>query len=357
MLTTKLFEGPRLFAELEKDWRVLANEDPSATPFQTWEWQSTWWNYFGGSKEPRALAVYEGQDLVGLMAFVRTAGAWRTLRSLGIGPSDYLQPLSRPGHENQAAEATRNYAAEASDIDLVDLHQLRETKPLVELTDPQTRIEQATCLVLDLPRTYDEYLKTLGKSLRYDVKRLDKSLFQEGKARIDLIKTGDLQSGYEIFLEQHKARWRKRLLPGAFLGKTVRFHRDWICHADRNGWLRMSLLRVDGEVAGAIYAMSFQNVVYYYQAGFDPSKSSISPGTLLVAHTIRTAIDEGAQRFDFMRGDEPYKRRWKPQHVWKNHRLLMYGAGARGRWGASWNERAWRVERRVRAKLEGGKLL
>ena len=66
---------------------------------------------------------------------------------------------------------------------------------------------------------------------------------------------------------------------------------------------------------------------YYYQAGFDPNNGSISPGTFLVAHTIRKAIEEGSKHFDFMRGDEPYKRRWKPQHVHRNLRLIASANG------------------------------
>ena len=48
-----------------------------------------------------------------------------------------------------------------------------------------TTDDQARCLVLDLPPTYDTFLATLGKSLRYDVRRLDKSPFKEGKATIE----------------------------------------------------------------------------------------------------------------------------------------------------------------------------
>jgi CelD/BcsL family acetyltransferase involved in cellulose biosynthesis len=127
---------------------------------------------------------------------------------------------------------------------------------------------------------------------------------------------------------------------------------DWARLSIERGWLWLSILRLEGEPIGAIYAMALGETCYFYQAGFDPSKGSISPGTLLVAATIRRAIEEGKTKFDFLRGDEPYKRRWKPQHEYKNVRLVA-PMDARGRLGVRWIEAASRVEMKVRERLEG----
>ncbi len=353
MLRTEVLKGADLFSTLRADWRDLVESSPGAGPFQTWEWQSTWFKHFGAGKMPTALVLREGNDLVGLMAFVKTTGPWRTMRPLGIGPSDYLRPLSREGFQEPVAEAVSDHLHSTTDVDLVDLHQLRENEPLASVCRPDARVTQARCLVLDLPSTYDEYLKMLGKSLRFDVRKLDKSLFSGGRATIAPVPRDEVRTGFETFLYQHRARWRKKRLPGAFLGRSLAFHREWIEKAAEREWLRLSLLRLDGQVIGAIYAMRSAGTVYYYQAGFDPDHSSVSPGTLLVAHTIRTAIEEGATSFDFMRGDEPYKRRWKPQNAWRNERLLFSLNPVRGNVGLGWNLMASGIEDRLRAKLEG----
>jgi len=352
MLRVNVLSGAGLFKELQGPWRELANSACSATPFQTFEWQSTWWEHYGGLREPQAICIYEGQDLVGLMPLVRSRGPWRTLRPMGIGPSDYLHPLSREGYEDAVAVHVHDAAVNAKNVDLVDLHQVRQTRTLAGQFKGE-KIEQATCLLLDLPKTYDEYLATLGKSLRYDVRKLDKSLFKTGKARIEEVPKDKIDEGMEILFEQHKLRWRKRGLPGAFLGKGIRFHKDWAAKAADNEWLWLSVLLLDDRPIGAIYAMAKGDTAYYYQAGFDPSQGAVSPGTLLVAHTIRRAIEAGKQHFDFMRGDEPYKRRWKPQHVHLNLRLIAASGGLMGSLGSSWNRAGSRVESRVRARLEG----
>lgn len=355
MLRTEQVTGPEMFDSLRERWRSLAR-DACATPFQTWEWQSVWWKHYGGFSEPRAVTVYEGDDLVGLFPMIRTRAPWRVLRPMGIGPSDYLHPVARPGYEDRVAREVAETLAASTGVDLIDLHQLRETQPLAGIASG-VRFDQATCLVLDLPETYDAYLATLGKSLRYDVRKLDKTMFKEGRATIEVCGAADVDRGLGILFDLHKARWKERHLPGAFLGKTVSFHREWAPLAAKNGWLNLGILHVDKQPIGAIYAMSSATSVFYYQAGFDPAHGSVSPGTLLVASTIRRAIDEGRRHFDFMRGDEGYKRRWKPQHELKNVRLVSPVRSPLGAIGAGWNRFGFRVEKRIRERLEGRGLL
>lgn len=355
MLRTGLVTGPELFGALRADWLELQANSPGATPFQTFEWQSIWWKHFGGNKVPMALTVHEGDDLVGLMPLTRTRLPWRAVRPMGVGPSDYLHPLARSGYEDEVAERLLERLRASRDVDLVDLHQVRETNALGVAASGA--IHQATCLVLDLPPTYDEYLGMLGKSLRYDVRKLDKSLFKEGRARIEWVGETGVLPGMDVLFDLHRQRWKERHLPGAFLGRSIAFHREWAIRAAESGWLRLGLLHVDGQAIGAIYSMTMAGTAYYYQAGFDPAQGAVSPGTLLVASAVRRAIDEGARHFDFMRGDEGYKRRWKPQRELKNLRILVPASGAMGRLGSRWNAAGWRVEQRIRARLEGRGLL
>lgn len=357
MLRTSVLGGPDCTEDIRIEWQELVRNAPTATPFQTFEWQSTWLRHFRRTKRPHLLAIREGNDLVGLMPLVRTIGPWRTVRAMGCGASDYLHPLAMAGYEEQVAAAVADHVRELGKVDLIDLHQIRETQPLAERAAAKTKMEQATCLLLDLPDTYDAYLATLSKSLRYDVRRLEKSLFKEGRATVEQVTEDEIGLGLDILFEQHKKRWKKRGQPGAFLGRSQKFHHEWASQAIRQDWLWLGILRLDGDPIGAIYAMRLADTCYYYQAGFDPSKGSISPGTLLVAATIRRSIDEGLAHFDFLRGDEPYKRRWKPQHELKNYRLLHARNLHLGGMGASWNQAGSRVEARIRARLEGKGLI
>ncbi len=361
MIRTRWWTGPDWVGELESPWRELSEASPSATPFQTWEWQTAWMRHLGRTKSPFVWTAHEGDDLVGLMPLVQSGGVWRVLRSMGSGASDYLHPLARAGCERAVAERLREDLRERRDVDLIDLHQIRETEPVAEGwsvggAGSQRTLEQAVCLVLDLPRSYDEFVSSLGKSLRYDVRRLDKIC--EGGLKVEDVPADELPEAMHAFFSCHRSRWRSRGLPGAFLGAKARaFHFDWALLASKRGWLRLARLKREGRIVGVIYAMALGDTVYFYQSGFEPAEKAISPGTLLVAHTVRNAIEEGAKRFDFLRGDEPYKRRWKPQHALRNVRILAPAGGILGRLAHGWNSVGFRIESRLRARLEGRGLL
>ena len=354
MPTARWIEGSDVFDRWETPWKGLVGVAKNATPFQTFEWLETWFRHFGGRKKPVALAVFEGDDLVGWWPMVRSAGTWPVLRPMGKGPSDYLHPLIR----QDATDVGATMAAALADLDavLVDLHQLRNDlagdvlPQLTGLLGPPIR--QAECLVLDLDKPYDAYIQSLGKSLRFDVRRLEKAPFSSGDATIEVAEASTVQTSLEELFRLHAMRWRRRWQPGAFPSNLRRFHLEWAARAQKNGWLELSVLNVEGEPIGALYAMSLNGSTYYYQAGMDPSKNSISPGTLLVASAIRRATERGDRHFDFLRGDEAYKRRWKPQHAFTNSRYLIGRPGIRTAAGLKWNQVGSRIEAKVRARLE-----
>ena len=49
---------------------------------------------------------------------------------------------------------------------------------------------------------------------------------------------------------------------------------------------------------------------FFYNAGADPDARELSPGVTGTAAYIRDRMAAGRTRFDFLRGDEPYKYEW-----------------------------------------------
>ena len=49
---------------------------------------------------------------------------------------------------------------------------------------------------------------------------------------------------------------------------------------------------------------------YFYNAGWTPEARELSPGVTGAAAYIRDRIAAGRTRFDFLRGNEPYKYEW-----------------------------------------------
>lgn len=337
---------------LEPAWRDLFADTPAATPFQSFEWTTIWARHFLGHRRPLAFAFYEGQDLVGVYPAYVSKGAWRALRPMGLGQSDYLAPLARTGREESVARALRETVASLPKVDLIDFQQVRETHPLV--SEAPGLIEQANCLVAELPATYDEYAQSLGKNQRYKLSKLRRQVLEAGRAEIEFVAPETAASFAEELFALHRTRWRKRLLPGVFVGRRRQdFHREILASPIAFA----SRLKTMGRTVGVVYCFRAGTGLYYYQAGFDPELGHLSPGTLLLAESIRRAMEGGARAFDMMRGDEPYKRNWKPTAVYRNVRLILPGAGLRHRAGQVFNRRAAELESRLRARFEGKGLL
>ena len=318
--------------------------------FQTPEWQANWLKHYGDPSRVIQLQIREGNDLVGLWNLYRHRSTWRSVRPLGVGPSAYLGPVG--GLNDLYKEAIESLNKKS----LVDIHQLPSDHEALAAFEGLEAIEQAKCLVLDLPSSFDEYVKTLSKSLRYDVRRINGKALKEKGATVEWVTAETVDKFADAFFHLHKLRWKQRGLPGAFFGKAERFQRDWLRTAAEQNKLWMNLLIADGNPVGCLYAMRHEQTCYFYQAGMDPAASSLSPGTVLVAQTILRAIEEGCTEFDFMRGDEPYKRRWKPTRERTNFRIIMPPQSALTKAGYAWNKAAWRVESTVRERVEGKSL-
>ena len=64
---------------------------------------------------------------------------------------------------------------------------------------------------------------------------------------------------------------------------------------------------VEDRPAAALFCLEYGDTVGLYNSGFDPEARALSPGVVLIARTIEDAIARGFRRYDFLRGEEPYK--------------------------------------------------
>ena len=58
------------FEELQGKWNKLLNKSPGNTIFLTWEWQSIWWNVFGGELYIITVIIPESNELIAILPFV-----------------------------------------------------------------------------------------------------------------------------------------------------------------------------------------------------------------------------------------------------------------------------------------------
>jgi CelD/BcsL family acetyltransferase involved in cellulose biosynthesis len=303
----------RRIPRLDRDaWNECLLRYPGATPFHGWAWNQAYQDVF--RPQPALYGLFDGIELAGLYPLRRNGAV---LRPLAAGPSDYLHPLG-----DFPTDLLRGAVLDASQT---------THGPLLH----------ATCLKITLPMTFEEYLKCLSKSLRTDIRRG----FENADLRIER------SDEWEVFFALHRLRWKQKRLPGAFLKKHEQLHRRFAELSPNEA--ELLVLRHQGTPIGAIYLMHSPTATYFYQSGMDPDASKLSPGTLLVAEAIHRAIADGKTTFDFCRGDEPYKRRWKPDRIEENRRDFI-PIRPSGRLLLPYLTSVHRIESAIKARVEGG---
>lgn len=355
MDTTEVIREESGFDALRSQWDALLAE-ADATFFQSWEWQRTWWRHFGRGR----LYLWSwrrGERLLALAPLMIRKHFGLPLRELvfcGTGSSDYLNIVARKEDAGAAADRLlADLARDQSSWDFVDLQQLRDGSPLLETEAPAglgaVVAPQEPCPFVSLPESWEAYAATLGKKLRSNIGYYERLMARTFRVELELAREGTLEESMEALFRLHQRRWRGRGLPGAFAGGRVQaFHRDVAAQLAERGWLRLHVLRLDGETRAVLYCFRFMGRGFYYQGGFDPALARYSPGTVLTARAIQEAIQDGASEFDFLRGDEPYKYIWKATDRW-NRRFTMWKTTLPSSWTPRLINLETRIEHRVKA--------
>jgi CelD/BcsL family acetyltransferase involved in cellulose biosynthesis len=209
--------------------------------------------------------------------------------------------------------------------------------------------------------TWDEYLAGRSRNLRSQVRRKAKALDRDLGAHYRLADESTLAADLDALVALHERRWEGRGESGALGPRPAAFHAEFAAAALRRGWLRLWVLELGGEPAAAWYGWRLRDRYCYYQAGLDPAHEKRSLGLVLLAHTIRAAIEEGAPVYDMLRGAEEYKLRFTTgeRHV---QTLALARPRSPARLAAAAESAAWRAgqrlgpERRERARALYGRL-
>jgi CelD/BcsL family acetyltransferase involved in cellulose biosynthesis len=92
--------------------------------------------------------------------------------------------------------------------------------------------------------------------------------------------------------------------------QNVDFFKKIVPLAYENGWLQMSFMVVGGRAVAAYLNFLYEGRVLVYNSGLMPDQyGHLSPGIVLLAFSIRHAIELKYRFFDFLRGNEIYKYR------------------------------------------------
>jgi CelD/BcsL family acetyltransferase involved in cellulose biosynthesis len=338
----------------EDAWDGLAAVTPSATPFSRHCLHRAWWDAYGAKAHEETLVVVDEaspERIAGIVPLMhrhelepgdveaRTTLRHQPARSLRPVPdsatavffgasyhADYAAVLAAPADLEAVCGAAADYLAGPTPEpwDMVDLRRLRRDDPAADALQSAfearasqacwavSREEEEVCPVLTLPAglDFEAYLDTLDKKERHEIRR--KIRRAEAAGPVSLEKSDGSAADLEAFVDLHQRRWgADGLFPPTEGGAASRrFFARLIDSCTPAGIVELHFLTVGGRRIAAGVTMVDAQTVYYYNAGVDPDARDLSPGVVMVAWYVKRAIERGARRLDFMRGNEPYKYAW-----------------------------------------------
>ena len=166
------------------------------------------------------------------------------------------------------------------------------------------------CFYTELPSDFDDYLTSLGRKFRKNVRRALRAtegnslavreLYPESLSPIKLPDTF-----IRLFLDRHNNG--KGLFQSAVAQSFVR---EVLPPMFYKRSLRVFAMFEERRIIAMVLFFVAARGLLVWNGGFLAGKEHLSPGTSLYAFAIRQAIAEGIHEFDFGDGDEAYKQHW-----------------------------------------------
>jgi CelD/BcsL family acetyltransferase involved in cellulose biosynthesis len=326
-------------------WDALLARNVAASPFSSWAWHRAWADSASGAEVAASEAlVHCGaggtvQALLPVLArrirFHRVPVTALTWAIGDLGCPDHLDVLATPEVDlgvlvPALAElpwqvfVLSNLAPNATNT-----HRLCDA--MAGRGWVVRRRPLWGCPYLELSGDWDRYLATLTPTRRQTLRRKERNLRRDHAMAITDYDGDRLDEGWRRLVALHERRW-DAAGGGAFREPSVvRLHRRFAAELAARQQLWLTTLDLDGAPAAAWYGFASGDTVYFYQSGRDPRWDRESVGLVLMGTMIRRAIERGYRRFDFLRGDDVYKRHWtEAQRI--TEEITIFRPGWGGRW-------------------------
>lgn len=319
------FKLHKSFSEIDQTaWNALVEQSIADTPFSRYEYLVEWWRTLGGGEwkdaELLLVSASEQDQLIGIAPlFIAEYDGARALLLIGsIEISDYLDLIVRETDLPRFLCELLDFLASlpADTWSALDWYNLPNASPTLPALKAESEKRGWTCreeVYRPTPRiplngSFEDYLAGIDKKQRHEIRRKMRRAAESGRVRFYIVDgNADIEPELESFFHLMVQDPNKAL----FLRDAMRDQMSRSLRAAHEyGYLWLGFLEVDGvKVAGSLN-FDYGNKLWGYNSGVSRDFMELSPGWVLLGHTIQWCCENGRYEFDFMRGDEEYKYRF-----------------------------------------------
>jgi CelD/BcsL family acetyltransferase involved in cellulose biosynthesis len=282
-------------------------------------WLQVWWQEFGSVADLYLSVVRQRGTLVGIAPLVL-----RGREAFFIGSADvcdYLDFIVVPGSESDFFDILLDDLRKKG-ISRLDLRPLKPNSTVLAhlVGIAQDRGYEVSCeledvsLELDLPSSWQEYLRTLTQKQRHEVRRKLRRLWEAGDVNYRMIEDSEsVSQSIAIFLRLFRESRQDKAI---FLtARMESFFISLMKTMAQAGLLRFGILELNSLPVAAVVCFDYNNTVFLYNNGFDPQYSFLSVGLISKVLCIKDSVERGRSKFDFLKGAEAYKHRLRGKEV------------------------------------------
>jgi len=151
--------------------------------------------------------------------------------------------------------------------------------------------------LLELPSSYEDYLGSLSKKRRHELRRKLKRMESLDGIRMEKITDSEnLRTYLDRFIALHKQGSSSKAKFWEKPGITAFFH-EMAYRFSLQKWIELNVLFVEDRILATLINFSYSDRIYFYNVAFDRD----------FAWCIQEAISTGKKIADFLRGREEYK--------------------------------------------------
>jgi CelD/BcsL family acetyltransferase involved in cellulose biosynthesis len=303
-------------AALEGDWSRVYARDPNAEVFVSWQWLDSWFRisphrgFILAAREPESGRFVAFLPLATRVVSVKRVPLIRELHMAGKPFGPLTGFVADPEHETSALAAMGEYVRDElawDEFRLADVIDPRVASFLASFASPRFEVqreEPLCCPHLPLPASWDDYLRdSLSHKGRFNLRRSLRQLEALEGFRTTQPTAATVDEEIQTLLTLWESRW------GEASDLTRGEYRHMYREAFEGGRLFMRTLWVHETPIASLAAFvdPVKRTVSYYTSGFDAEFARYSPGKAIVGHSIRDAIAEKFDTFDFLVGGHEYK--------------------------------------------------
>jgi CelD/BcsL family acetyltransferase involved in cellulose biosynthesis len=330
---------------LADEWEDLYRRCSSASAFMSSAWLQSSWRSYGRSRRLVLVLVRRDGQLVAATALTRRRRyGLPVLTPVGVGHSDFNDVLIDDSCATEAGRRLAQELAAQTRWHTIEFPEVRDGAAGWQMFGGWPfhtwRLPGSMCLELPA-RPIEELIKTLPGRAAQSRRRKRRKIDEAG---IDARMVGADGAAETVaaLLRLHHQQWRGRgMNPDHGRSRFAAHLAGAIPAMLERGQALLVEYRLDSELVAAELLLAGGGMICGYLYGFRPElRQRIDVTQLLLSNDLDLAQRLGLTTLNMLRGDEPYKREWRPREA-RNRQVLLagphylpalaYAAGIRGR--------------------------